>query len=348
MPDSMSTEIGVVHRTEISTVDKSTEQLTAEINAEYRQAEQLAGMSAMMLAQAGKKLIEIKERVGHGRFGEWCDNNLDFGHDKAAQMMKLAKKMEDENSIFSNFRTFGNIGISRVWALLAAPEEVAAQVVKTQDVTDMTVRELKEEISRLKSERNQIESREADMRQEIVSLQGRLAASVTEEDYENLQKRLEFERKEHEKNLSEEIAKREAAEAEVQKKLEKAKDDLRKAKDKIKKSDNDRQLEIQKSIEEVRPEIEKKAKEDALAEVSATLGNNAEEITRLENEVERLEAEKAKLSNTNIMVFKVLCDELQDIFEKISNVIEEQNEKDPLIGEKMMTGMKTITERWTS
>ena len=145
--------IDVTYQTEVNLENKSTEQLAAEVNVRYHQAEGLANMSAMMLADAGRRLIEIKGRIPHGQFESWCADNLEFSKSKAEKMMKLAERVDDESSLFSKTETFTDIGISRVWALLAAPEEVAAEVIETHDVSDMTVRELKEEIARLKEEK---------------------------------------------------------------------------------------------------------------------------------------------------------------------------------------------------
>ena len=139
--------IDVTYQTEVNLENKSTEQLAAEVNVRYHQAEGLANMSAMMLADAGRRLIEIKGRIPHGQFESWCADNLEFSKSKAEKMMKLAERVDDESSLFSKTETFTDIGISRVWALLAAPEEVAAEVIETHDVSDMTVRELKEEIA---------------------------------------------------------------------------------------------------------------------------------------------------------------------------------------------------------
>lgn len=49
----MNEVIDVNYDTEIAIEAKSTEQLTAEVNVRYRQAESLASMSAAMLADAG-------------------------------------------------------------------------------------------------------------------------------------------------------------------------------------------------------------------------------------------------------------------------------------------------------
>ena len=135
--------------------NKTIEQLRDEIDVNYRQAGALASMMMIALARAGERLIEVKKRVGHGQFEDWCAVNLQFSKRKAENMMKLARKTSDDQSIFSQVEKFQNIGISRVWALLSAPEEVAEEVMNRQPVTNYTVRDLKKEIARIKNERRE-------------------------------------------------------------------------------------------------------------------------------------------------------------------------------------------------
>ncbi len=334
--------IDVMFQTEVNIENKTTEQLTAEINNQYYQAEQFASMSAIMLAEAGKRLLEVKGRIPHGEFGEWCKNNLTFSYRKAARMMQLAEKMEDENSPFSKMPTLATIGISRVWELLSAPEEVAAEVIETGDVESMTVRELKEEISRLKNEKAVVENNNDDIRKELARAQRELADAVTEEDYSRMQN----EYVEAQKDLESELREAKDASAEIQVKLDKAKEDLKKEKQKRKDLETAKDEEVTKRLEEASAELTNKAKEEAFAESEAEIRKHIENIESLEEQVKQLEAEKEKLSNTNIMTFKVLTDELQDILEKIDGVIDDQNEKDPEVGAKMAAGLKAIAERW--
>ena len=334
--------IDVMFQTEVNIENKTAEQLTAEINNQYYQAEQFASMSAIMLAEAGKRLLEVKGRIPHGEFGEWCKNNLTFSYRKAARMMQLAEKMEDENSPFSKMPTLATIGISRVWELLSAPEEVAAEVIETGDVESMTVRELKEEISRLKNEKAVVENNNDDIRKELARAQRELADAVTEEDYSRMQN----EYVEAQKDLESELREAKDASAEIQAKLDKAKEDLKKEKQKRKDLETAKDEEVTKRLEEASVELTNKAKEEAFAESEAEIRKHIENIESLEEQVKQLEAEKSKLSNTNIMTFKVLTDELQDILEKIDGVIDDQNEKDPEVGAKMVAGLKAIAERW--
>ena len=341
--------IDVTFRTEISIENKSTEQLTAEVNVRYRQAEQLAGMSAMMLADAGRRLIEIKARIPHGQFETWCADNLEFSKSKAEKMMKLAERVADENSLFSKTETFTDIGISRVWALLAAPEEVAAEVIETNDVESMTVRELKAELARVKEEKEaaerkaeMIDHNNDDIRKELASMQRKLSETVSEKEFAEMQAAAQAQKEDLTKELSE--AKAEAAD--IQTKLDKAKEDLKKQKAKQKELEAARDEEVKKAIEGKTAEIEEQAAARARESSQELLDRTQRQVGDLQEYIAKLEAEKAKLSNTSLMEFKVYVDQLQDIYFKICDIITEENQRDEATGAKMQTALQKIVEGW--
>ena len=343
MSDSINQIIDVAYvETDINIENRSTEQLTAEVNVRYRQAEALAGMSLQMLADAGMRLIEIKNRIPHGQFEEWCAEHLEFSKSKAEKMMKLADRMADETSLFSKTETFTDIGISRVWALLAAPEEVAAEVIETHDVTDMTVRELKEEIAKLKNEKAAAEGNNDSLRKELYSTQCKLAEAVTKDDMDQIAK--DFAGKEDE--LKAEIREGKARESDIQAKLDKAKADLKKQKDKLKEIEASKDEEVQKKISEAGAELEAKARADAQKDVENALKEKSDAIEALEAQVSALEAEKEKLSNTVLMEFKVYVDQLQDIYGKLNDMISEESIHDEELGSKMRTALQTVVGRW--
>ena len=353
MSDSINNIIDVAYQTEVAIEAKSTEQLTLETNTYYRQAEQLAGMSAAMLAEAGRRLIEVKNRIPHGEFTDWCEKNLDFSYRKAARMMQLAKKMEDENSLFSKMPTLATIEISRVWELLAAPEEVAAEVIETHDVTDMTVRELKEEIARIKeekkaveNEKNMIEGNNDNLRRELASAQRKLTETINEDylddtvrTYEAKMKDLEAKLTNAEVDKAEEVRK-------LKEDLEKQKAANKRQKNQIKDLKAEQEQEIQKGIDAARADIEKKAKEEAVTAAEADLKKSQENIDHLEKEINRLTDQLAKNSNENLVQFKVLADQLQDIYYKLNDIITEQNLIDEEIGGKMQSALQRLIGEW--
>ena len=341
--------IDVAFQTEISIENKSTEQLTAEANTFYRQAEQLAGMSAMMLAETGRRLAEVKNRIPHGEFKKWCEENLEFSYRKAARTMQLAEKMDDENSLFSKVPTLATIGISRVWALLAAPEEVAAEVVENNDVESMKVRELQDELAKVKAEKEAAEHKAEmsdrsndDIRKELASMQRKLSETVSEEEFAEMQAAAQAQKEDLTKELSE--AKAEAAD--IQMKLDKAKEDLKKQKAKQKELEAARDEEVKKAIEGKTAEIEEQAAARARETSQELLDRTQRQVGDLQEYIEKLEAEKAKLSNTSLMEFKVYVDQLQDIYFKICDIITEENQRDEATGAKMQTALQKIVEGW--
>ena len=341
--------IDVTYQTEINLESKSTEQLAAEVNVRYHQAEGLASMSAMMLADAGRRLIEIKGRIPHGQFESWCADNLEFSKSKAEKMMKLAERVDDESSLFSKTETFTDIGISRVWALLAAPEEVAAEVIETNDVESMTVRELKAELARVKEEKEaaerkaeMIDHNNDDIRKELASMQRKLSETVSEKEFAEMQAAAQAQKEDLTKELSE--AKAEAAD--IQAKLDKAKEDLKKQKAKQKDLEAARDEEVKKAIEGKTAEIEEQAAARARESSQELLDRTQRQVGDLQEYIAKLEAEKAKLSNTSLMEFKVYVDQLQDIYFKICDIITEENQRDEATGAKMQTALQKIVEGW--
>ena len=271
----MNEILTVDYETEVAIEAKSTEQLTAEINVRYRQAESLAAMSATMLADAGRRLIEIKTRIPHGSFEQWCADNLEFSKSKAEKMMKLAEKMQDENSLFSKTETFTDLRISTVWALLAAPEEVAVEIVETEDVSEMTIRELKEKIRELTAEKE--------------------AAADNQITLEEIQAELD---------------KKEAERAEAVEAKDKTAEKLAKAQDKLKALKDKQAEEVEKAIKEREAQL----KEEARAEVSKKLKDSEADIKDLEEEVDRLTKKLQNSENEELARFRVQANIMQQTF----------------------------------
>ena len=205
-------EVATVEYNVIKNIETMTpEQLRPEINALYHQTEAVGNIAVMMMAETGRMLIAVKEKVKHGEFETWCDENLDFSKSKAEKMMKLAEKTADENSIFSNPYTFTDLSISKVLTLIAAPEEVAAEVIESGDAEDMTVRELQEQVKTLKEENEQISA----------ALDEAKSKGVSEKELENLKKKLEYEKGQN-------TLLKEKNEKEIEKAVEKAKKEAEK------------------------------------------------------------------------------------------------------------------------
>lgn len=138
--------------------------LAAEVRAIE---EQVKGVALSGAVAIGKRLLEAKGIVPHGRFREWLAANLDYSERRAQDLMRL-------------YETYGRgtipesvsaLDYSKAVALLSAPEE--AREALAEEAADMSVRELQAEVKRLKAEKQKAQIT-------IDNLEGKVAGQVDE------------------------------------------------------------------------------------------------------------------------------------------------------------------------
>ena len=312
--------------------DRETEQLTIEVNTIYQQMEAIGNIGLQLAAEAGERLIEIKGRLAHGEFESWCKDNLTFSKRKAENMMRWSQKCKDENSIFSKTQTFTDLGISKVWALLAAPEEVAEEVLK-EGASDMSVRELQEEISRLKLEKEKVEGLARATEEEQANI---------EEEIEVLKRQLEEARRESERKAEEENS-QSTPEAEeeikkLKKKLETAEANLQKTKEKLKTEKNNSEKKIEEAISQAKEE----ARKEAEAKASKSLDDITKKYEESQSVINKLQTALANSENKALAIFKVKSDLLQESFNSCLASIEDVAAEDQEKGDKMKAALRQI------
>lgn len=312
--------------------ERETEQLTIEVNTIYQQMEAIGNIGLQLAAEAGERLIEIKGRLAHGEFESWCKDNLTFSKRKAENMMRWSQKCKDENSIFSKTQTFTDLGISKVWALLAAPEEVAEEVLK-EGASDMSVRELQEEISRLKLEKEKVEGLARATEEEQANL---------EEEIEILKRQLEEARRESERKAEDENSQSTPeAEEEIEKlkkKLEVAEANLQKTKEKLKTEKNNSEKKIEEAISQAKAEAQKEAE----AKTNKSLEDITKKYEESQSVINKLQTALANSENKALAIFKVKSDLLQESFNSCLASIEDVAAEDQEKGDKMKAALRQI------
>lgn len=119
----------------------SLDQLVVEINFYSQQA-------ATNMIEVGKRLIQAKEKVGHGEWGNWLKDNFNFTHRTATRFMQVANE-------FPNWTSMSNLEPTKIFALLDTPPEHREEVAAKAD--DMTVRQIQELNRKLKAQEQQSE-----------------------------------------------------------------------------------------------------------------------------------------------------------------------------------------------
>ena len=325
----MNEIIDVEYKEVINLSDKTTEELTAEANTLWNQMEAIGSIGIMMAAQAGRRLNVIKERLPHGEWEDWAKNNLKFSLRKANNMMKLAEKTEDENSLFANPQTFADIGISKVYALLGASDDIVEEVINNPETPDLTVKELEEEIRRLKEKNAGLEEEIKTSADESLSLQESLRAQID-------QLHTEIKAYEETPAKSEETEK-EIADLKTQ--LEKANTALEKEKKNMEKAKASIEEEKQKAADEAA----KAAKEEALAKFKEDNKLLIESNQQAAEEIDRLQRLLENNSQPEIAEFKVHSDQLQKSFISCRDCIDKIADTEKAA--KMRMAIKTIMQQ---
>lgn len=284
--------------------------------------------------QIGARLKEAKEKVGHGNFEEWCKSNLNYSKSTAERFMKISSEFGGENGLLAKTSTLTDLSISNALSLLRVPEEDRENFIENHDLGNMTNKELEEEIKQLKAEKMQAKTKEKDLQEQIarsnleteglrakiIALEGKIAeaenqpAEVDNELVDQLEKEAEA--------LKEALAKAEND-------LEVSKEKLKIEKNKVKDAEAKKEKEIQEAISEREQEIRDESKA---------------ELEQLKIEKRQLQNKLEKAGNNTIIKFKILTDQLQDVFAQCGNCILE--ETDPERSEKMNKAMKMIIEKF--
>ena len=320
--------IDVEYKEVIELSDKTTEELKTEANMLFSKMSVVANMGLMLMVETGQRLIILKERLGHGNWEPWAKENLNFSLRKANRMMKFAEKFEDENSVFFKSDNLTDIGISKVWALLAAPEEVAEEVVNNPELPDMTVKELEEEIRRLKEKNAGLEKEIKDSSDESLSLQSdlrsqrdQLAAEL--KIYQDTPARSEETEKEIE---------------DLKAQLDKAKEQLEKEKKNTEKA----KAGIEEAKQKAADEAAKAAKEEALARFKEDNKLLIDSNQQAAEEIDRLQRLLENNSQPEIAEFKVHSDQLQRSFLSCRDCIGKITDIEK--SAKMRMALKTIMQ----
>lgn len=330
--ESSMMEIVNAEYREIENLDsKSTEELTAKANTLYQQMQMIGAMGIQVAAEAGRCLTKIKERIGHGNWGDWCKRNLDFSERKAQNMMKLAAEMHEKNGIFSNPQTFADIEISKVYALLAAPEEVQKAVLDDPKMEEASVRKFQDEIKKLKAELAAERAKE-----QVDTSAEELAAA--EQKIEELSAQVKI--------LQE--GKSEAEwEQEVQDLKQKIDAEAQKAKDaarKLKEAKAAAAAEAEKAAEVAAEKAKEDARVEAKAEVEKETAKLAGEVSAARAEIEKLNKKLENSTAAEIVEFKVKADQLQKDFRGCMKCIEDMYGKDLGQASRMAAALKQVMQ----
>lgn len=280
--------------------------------------------------QIGERLQEAKQLAGHGNFGQWCQENLNYSQDTAQKFMKLAREYGGKNNALANTAMSRNFSISNALSLLKVPEEDREKFAEEHPVEDMTNKELEEEIRQLEEEKD-LDKEEIRMLRDALDKERDRVIDAYDREQANKEEAAHALQKIEE--LKRQLDDAEGGSADMEEleklkaKLEKTEAALAKEKEKLKKEKDGRQAAIDKELKAAGEAMQEQAKKS---------------IDSLQAEVDRLKRRAQKAGNESLLKFKILVDQLQDVFRQAGECILAEEDQDK--ANKMNAALRQVLQ----
>ena len=231
--------------------EKNLDMLAAEIRTINMQMKQvlLSG-----LIEIGRRFEQAKAQVPYGEWGKWCETMTGYKQSMAENYIKVYREYGDSQmSIFgdlSESQLLGNLGITKLIELTVIEPEKREEFVKDNDVEEMSVKELKELLSKEKEKNKKLRADIKQAAQDAVSEVQSQAVIDAEKAVQETLDSLNAEKAELSKKLDDMSKK----EAEYKEKLDKA-DSERKEQDAKVKVLSKEKKDAERAKEELRAEL---------------------------------------------------------------------------------------------
>ena len=301
--------------------------VTAEIKDICAQARRMMLIYAI---EVGRRLVEAKEILPHGEWGDWLKNEVEFSQDTANNHMKLFEAYgSSQYTLFGadlNSETFRNLSYTQALKLLAVPDEEREAFAKANDIEHKSVRE----IDKLIKERDEalkcaegLKNGIDDIKRELDDERAKAAENAAElykltaerktlaDDLNNITSQLDI--------LNAELKKSKAMVKELKANPEIPDEKLKELRDEIAKENAEQHAaELEDKLADIKKKLE--AAEAAEVEAKRTAENAAGRIAELEK--------KLKISDPSVARFRVLLksiqDNLHDAIDALNDIKDEQ------------------------
>lgn len=316
---------------------RDIEMVTSDIHYAQRQG---ARQLLSNLIEIGRLLVEAKSMVPHGEWGKYLEERVNYSQSTANNYMKLYQEYGDNQESFfdsfANSQAFGNLTYTQAIALLALPAEERKEFAETNDVAEMSTRQLEQAIRERNEERKAREDAEARAAEQE-------AVAETAKENENRLRELS-EKANAEKNAANEKVEK------LQKQLEKAKANEKAAKEALTKAQEHPEI-PESMMESLRQQVAADAAKQATEELqkqldAATKAKETAERNAEQAEQKLVAAQKQlQLSSPDAAVFAALFEQVQQDFERMLEALEKVQQADPDTGEKLRKAVKTLLDK---
>lgn len=298
--------------------------------------------------EIGLRLQEIKDALPHGEWYNFISKNLGYSERQAQNFMKIASEYGAENSPYlealSKTHTCADLSISKALRLLQVPENEVENFVEKHDVSQMKVKELEEEIKKLKydiKEKEDAKSNTEKNLEDAVNI-AKYEKAELQEEIEKLKKELDLaaavevddEFESYKKEMSEKIKKLES-------RIEKSKIKEKTLKEELNQANRATHEAVERAVGEAVAAATEEAVKSAEYEVAEKMAALEAEKKQKEEEITRLEKKLSASSDDTLIRLNIKVQSLQSELKDIKLLL---SKLDPETATKIKKGLKMIID----
>lgn len=155
-------------------VNKNEFQEAYELNQRIIAAAQMAQKSLYEMCVLLKQMRDSKKYkvLGYDNFEEYCEEEAGFSSRNARNYISIIENISEEKR-----KTFSAFGMGKLSLLASLSESQQEEIQQKVDLEDVSVRELKAEIARLKEEKQKADKAAADANQQRIAMQSDLLSA---------------------------------------------------------------------------------------------------------------------------------------------------------------------------
>lgn len=298
--------------------------------------------------EIGLRLQEIKDALPHGEWYNFISKNLGYSERQAQNFMKIASEYGAENSPYlealSKTHTCADLSISKALRLLQVPENEVENFVGKHDVSQMKVKELEDEIKKLKSgikEKEDARSNTEKNLEDTVNI-AKYEKAELQKEIEKLKKELDLaaavevddEFESYKKEMSEKIKKLES-------RIEKSKIKEKTLKEELNQANRAKHEAVERAVGEAVVAATEEAVKSAEHEVAEKMAALEAEKKQKEEEITRLEKKLSASSDDTLIRLNIKVQSLQSELKDIKLLLDKL---DPETATKIKKGLKMIID----
>lgn len=316
--------------------------ITSEIRF-YKMQTQRAVLEGAI--EIGRRLVEAKAQVGHGNWGAYLENEVQFSQSTANNLMRIYEEYgSGQTSLFGGNETIMKLDYTKALRLLALPAAEREEFAEENDLEHKSVREIDELIRQRDEANKKAEELTAQLQQEREAAEG-TSLSIAE--------------------LEDQVAEKTRQVEQLTEDLQKVQDKLTVSKAKVKDlTDNPKVPEA--TMEKLRKEAEASAgkaalekAEKKLAKELGTMKKTLEEATQMlekakaaeaaalaNEQAQRQRAEEAikqlRMANPQAGAFQALFKQVQTDFDQLMESLSEVEAADPELAGNFKNAIKAL------